>query len=111
MVKVYLDDMRPAPAGWKLVTSIRQVKEILAADLDVELSLDHDLGACDDPRCANSDWRNAMPNCPHIGTGYDLVCWMEETDSWPSVKPVVHSLNPVGRERMRQAIDRHYETL
>jgi hypothetical protein len=109
-MRVFLDELRPAPEGWQLVTSIRQVKAILESRHDVELSLDHDLGACDDPRCANSDWRNAMPHCPHIGTGYDLVCWMEETGHWPETKPVVHSMNPVGRDRMRQVIDRHYDT-
>jgi hypothetical protein len=26
----------------------------------------------------------SMPNCSHFGTGYDLVCWMEETGHWPT---------------------------
>lgn len=51
----------------------------------------------------------SMPHCSHVGTGYDLVCWMEQTGHWPRQKPLVHSANPVGAARMRQAIDRHYE--
>lgn len=78
-------------------------------------SLDHDLGACE--KCmdgktwgqwlAKHDWQQA-PNCDHFGTGYTLVCWMEETGHWPKEKPTVHSANPVGRQRMQQAIDHSF---
>jgi hypothetical protein len=49
-----------------------------------------------------------MPNCSHVGTGYDLVLWMAENNNWPSEKPQVHSANTVGAPRMRGVIDRYY---
>ena len=51
----------------------------------------------------------SMPHCSHFGTGYDLVCWMEENNMWPVHKPHVHSANPVGAAKMRIAIDKQYE--
>jgi hypothetical protein len=80
-------------------------------------SLDHDLGACNE--CSKGltpdEWLEkssyaSMPNCSHFGTGYELVCWMEETGHWPTVYwPTVHSANAVGRLRMEQAIERERE--
>jgi hypothetical protein len=80
-------------------------------------SLDHDLGACEDCLSAYAaaqlrgdvhPWQGVMPNCPHFGTGYTLVCWMEETGHWPHLKPAVHSMNPEGARRMRLVIDHHF---
>ena len=51
----------------------------------------------------------AMPHCDHFGTGYNLVCWMEENGCWPQEKPTVHSRNPAGRFKMQQAINREWE--
>jgi hypothetical protein len=53
--------------------------------------------------------RRNVPHCEHFGTGYQLVCWMEETGNWPQEKPTVHSRNPAGRFKMQQAINRHYD--
>lgn len=113
-MKLYLDDIRPAPVGWELVTTVAAAQVALSTGTVDELSLDHDLGACE--LCTTIEanqtdgplWKGSMPHCKHVGTGYDLVCWMEANDVWPPVKPVVHSLNPVGRQRMQQVIDKHY---
>jgi hypothetical protein len=117
-VLLYLDDVRPIPDGWKGVRTLDDAKAVLAGG-DVEMaSLDHDLGAC--VACMNGktveEWLsetgfNSMPHCEHVGTGYDLVCWMEETGHWPKQKPHVHSANPVGGFRMRQAINRHFDQI
>jgi hypothetical protein len=61
MIKVYLDDERPAPDGWVRVTTPAQAIALLETGEVSHLSLDHDLG--DDEG---------------IGTGYDVVLWMEE---------------------------------
>lgn len=119
-MKLFLDDYRLPPKGWwwaKTVTEARQL--ILHAIREGEpfeaVSLDHDLGAC--MTCMHGltveEWSaerayEAMPNCSHFGTGYDLVCWMEATGHWPQTKPVVHSANFFGRKRMEMAIDRAY---
>ena len=31
----------------------------------------------------------AMPSCEHLGTGYTLCVWMEETGHCPKQKPLV----------------------
>ena len=125
-MKLWLDDERnPARFGRLGWTWVKTAAEAIAAirDHDVEeLSLDHDLGLCDDCLGADTDEKvqavraSLIRNegaasycaCPHNGTGYDVVCWMEEHGRWPTQKPTVHSANPVGAARMRAAIDKAY---
>lgn len=115
-MNLWLDDYRLPPFGWTWAKTVDAAKEWLETGEVENASLDHDLGACKD--CLNGltpeQWLEqhayeSMPNCEHFGTGYNLVCWMEETDNWPKNKPQVHSLNPVGRRRMQTAIDREWE--
>jgi phage I-like protein len=133
-VNVWLDDVRPTPPGWVLVQTVPAAKALLETGEVQQLSLDHDLGLCD--QCwaearaqaeaaeaegrvfkLNLDFANKMAwnhglasyaSCIHNGTGYDLVCWMEETGTWPAEKPTVHSANPVGAARMRQVIEKEW---
>lgn len=56
-------------------------------------------------------WGGVMPYCTHVGTGCDLVSWMEENEVWPENPPVVHSMNPVGKDRMQRVIWKHYRRL
>lgn len=114
-MKLWLDDIRPAPDGWHWVKTVDEAKAMLIRGGVEHASLDHDLGACSD--CLNGrtpeQWLEetnftAMPHCDHFGTGYTLVCWMEENDIWPPYKPAVHSRNPAGAAKMRAAIERKY---
>jgi hypothetical protein len=114
-IRLWLDDMRPAPAGWIHVKTDAEARKYLERGDVQQASLDHDLGACQS--CMGgmdvSEWlaksgMQSMPHCEHFGTGYTLVCWMEETGRWPANKPTVHSANPVGRARMQAAIDKFY---
>lgn len=114
---MWLDDIRPAPDGWTHVTSVAQAKVYLKQGCVEIASLDHDLGACEECLGGRTavQWLyesnyESMPNCQHVGSGYDLCCWMEETGHWPKGKPNVHSANPVGRAKMEMAINRHYGT-
>jgi hypothetical protein len=84
-------------------------------------SLDHDLGICE--RCtpgslspggimviASLDGVCAKGcQCACHATGYDFALWMAETGRWPLEKPVCHSANPVGRERIEGVIARYYQ--
>lgn len=101
-MNLWLDDIRPAPVGWVLVKDIQSAMLLLAQGIVENASLDHDLGAC--TNCMEGQ----IPNCPHVGTGYQLVCWMEETDNWPKNKPNVHSANPVGKSKMMAAINKKW---
>jgi len=114
-MNLWLDDIRPAPIGLQHAFTVAEAQEMLLTGDVVKASLDHDLGAC--PACLNGrtpeQWLEetnytAMPHCEHFGTGYTLVCWMEETGHWPQEKPVVHSRNPAGRAKMEQAIERSW---
>ena len=114
-INLWLDDLRPAPPGWVHVKTDDEARTYLARGVVQMASLDHDLGACE--KCLGGrtpeQWlveseMTQMPNCEHFGTGYTLVCWMEETGHWPIQKPNVHSRNPVGRAKMQAAINKRF---
>jgi hypothetical protein len=90
-MKVYLDDVRPAPDGWVLVRTAHEAIAALEAGGVTHISLDHDLG---------DDGVN--------GTGYTVACWIEETVALRGFVPpeiTIHSANVVGRARMARAIE------
>jgi hypothetical protein len=78
-------------------------------------SLDHDIGACADCIAKLKHIGDMLTpettfynRCDHAKTGYDVVCWMEEHNVWPPEGVRVHSMNPVGKQRMQVVIDMHY---
>ena len=88
-MKVYLDDERPAPPGWRQVRWPKEAIELLKTGQVEELSLDHDLG--------NDD----------RGTGYDVVTWIEEavaTAGFRAPRMKVHSANPSARAKMEAGL-------
>lgn len=118
MINLWLDDMRPAPEGerWIHVKTDQEARPYFEQGEVERCSLDHDLGACAEcmkGMCAE-EWLEktkyqSMPHCEHFGTGYTLICWIEENDYWPKLEPSVHSMNPVGRQKMLAAIKKHYK--
>ena len=87
-MRVFLDDVRPAPEGWTLVRWPSEVIALLERGEVEELSLYHDLG-------------------DETITGYDVLVWLEEavaTRGFKAPAVVVHSANVVGRKRMENAI-------
>lgn len=114
-MNLYMDDVRAVPVGWTVARSVKSAKAALeTGDVDYA-SLDHDMGACDDctrtgdhvgdmlsPETTYMNW------CRHAEDGTSLVRWMIETGHWPKHKPIVHSANPVGRERMQALIEAHF---
>ena len=89
-MKIYLDDVREAPAGWIRAFWPDEVIAHLQSGGVTEVSLDHDLG--DDTR----------------GTGYNVVLWIEEAvvvNQFVPPKIFIHSANPVGRDRMLRGIE------
>lgn len=100
-LRVWLDDSRPAPAGWLHLRSVGAVQSLLSAKLVRELSLDHDLGWCATCIREGAHLRNThQRHCPHTPTGYDLCVWMAGSGLWPPVPPAVHSGNLEGGARM-----------
>lgn len=95
---VYLDDERKTPEGYVRTYTPKETIEILKTQQVEHLSLDHDLG--DDE---------------NIGTGYDVLVWLEESvfsgeyyEKYGFNVPWIdiHSMNPVGKERMQKLAHR-----
>ena len=90
-MKIWLDDSRPMPPGfdYHAKTAVEAI-ELLASGGVTAISLDHDLG--DD-----------------CGSGYEVACYIEQgafDGTLATVEVSIHSANPVGRERMEQAISK-----
>ena len=96
-MKIWIDDVRPAPEGYFLCQSVNEAKRWIEAS-EVHLSalatielidIDHDAG------------QFATDGGDYI----KLLDWLEETGrSYPIH---IHSQNPVGVENMRRIIERN----
>jgi hypothetical protein len=115
-IRIWLDDNRPAPEGWVHARNIEQVQVRLLHNRVEELSLDFDLDnpacpACDF-KCGYRDDTGCKNNCAcHSNgakNGLDLVKWMVSWRIWPKHKPVVHSMNGEGAEKMKMLIEQNY---
>jgi len=90
-MKIWLDDLRPAPEGYLGVHWPKQVIELLKTGECTHLSLDHDLG--DDA----------------IGTGYDVLLWIEQSTMLDGFKPPIiniHSANISARQKMEVTVEK-----
>ncbi|MEI6306632.1 MAG: cyclic-phosphate processing receiver domain-containing protein [Deltaproteobacteria bacterium] len=93
-MKIWLDDERPMAEGYdRHVRSATEAISLLESKKITAISLDHDLGETG-------------------GTGYEVDCFIESGAFWGTLPPIevnIHSANPVGRDRMEQAISRAME--
>ena len=101
-MKLWIDDVRPAPEGWVWLKSVNAAKRYIhyhsdgvidydgkpVATVDL-ISLDHDLG----------DYAYDG------GDGVKLLDWLEETGRDYPIR--IHSQNPVGVQNMRRIIQRN----
>ena len=94
-MKIWVDDMRPAPDGYQWCKSVNEVKSVI---LDMEfhswarptlIDIDHDAGDFADDG----------------GDYIKLLDWLEETGRNYPIR--IHSMNPVGVENMRRIIQRN----
>lgn len=96
-MKIWVDDIRPAPDGWIWAKTSEDAIEWLKVSQYCnspwcgtctieEMSLDHDLGGTDTTR--------------------PVVMWMTAHDFWPN-EVKVHSANPVGIEWLEGMIERY----
>ena len=89
-MKVYLDDLRPAPAGWTLAKTADEAIDALRGGGVTELSLDFDLGD------------------PVHGTGLIVLNWLGEAVAEGRCqlpRMIAHSSHPLGRRRLEAQID------
>lgn len=101
-MKIWVDDIRPAPDGYRIVRSVNEAKEMIETYevmkrisggkkyYDIELiDVDHDAG---DFASDGGDYIN-------------ILNWLEETGRNYPIR--IHSMNPVGVENMRRIIERN----
>lgn len=94
-VKLWLDDLRPAPEGYEPVKSVREaqtvIEQIEAEGGTIEvIDLDHDLG----------DYAQFG------GDGIKLLDYLLERGTLYPVK--FHTANPVGRANMERMVQRYW---
>jgi len=90
MIKVWLDDERPAPSNWHHVKTSTEAIVLLKKETVLEISLDNDLGLDDEE-------------------GYDVLKFLEEkafTDPNFQLPEIhIHTANPVARQKMQAGIE------
>ncbi len=95
-MKIWLDDLRPAPSGYVVARSVNQAIELIkkneakGAEIEV-LDLDHDLGDY------SIDGGDAIK----------LLDWLAERGTFYPVK--LHTANPVGRANMERMLARYWK--
>lgn len=107
-MKVWLDDVRPAPLGWTLCRTVAEALLALAGGDVVEASLDHDLDVCPECHAEMPPPGEVLLPCKHKHTGMEVVKWMRRTGVWPREKPKVHSSNEDAAAVMRDLIDAYW---
>ena len=93
-MKLWLDDRRPAPAGWFWCRTPSEAIALIETGGVEEADLDHDLGIID------ADGREQ--------TGHDVLVWVERQVTVNGMIPprlLVHSANAPAHERMQRAIE------
>jgi len=89
MIKVWLDDIRPMPAGYDVhCVDAASCIELLSRGCVSMISFDHDLGETG-------------------GTGYDVACWIEKAVASGTIAMPdwhIHSANPVGARNIELAM-------
>ena len=107
-MKLWHDDIRPAPKGWVWARTNEQAKSliegaVLRGDFE-EASLDHDLGLHDiDPETTPDA---IFLKGQDAETGLDLVKWMCNLSYLPP-KVRIHSWNPDGAMSMALCLNAH----
>lgn len=94
-MKLWIDDVRPAPEGYVWCTTVNQAKMVIEDEGGIYVSgielidIDHDAGSY-----------------AEFGGDYvKLLDWLEETGRNYPIR--IHSMNPVGVENMRRIIQRN----
>ena len=95
-MKIWLDDIRPAPPGYEEVKFVNEAVSLITeaekAGEEIEvLDIDHDLG----------DYY------PDGGDAIRLLDWLAERETFYPVE--LHTANPVGRAYMERMIERYWD--
>ena len=95
--KLFLDDERPCPTGWKLARNYNEFKSIIEVfGVPETISFDHDLGYehYKDAATGVIDYTKYVEK-----TGYDCAKLLVERGQFPRLA-IVHSFSPVGAQNI-----------
>jgi len=105
-MKLWHDDIRPAPEGWVWARTNKEAMAHLETGDVEEISLDHDLGLHDlTEEQIEADPELLFGRGQAEETGYHLVEWMIEHDCVPE-HVTIHSWNPSGADMMANRLNR-----
>lgn len=94
MIKIWIDDVRPAPKGYIWIRSVNEAKRFFSSPIGKNriialVDLDHDAG-----------------DFASFGGDYiRLLDWFEETGRNYPIR--LHSMNPIGIQNMRRIINKN----
>ena len=102
-MKLWIDDIRPAPAGYFWAKSVNEAKAIIL-DSEEQTAI---------PRMYNCDFRIKLIDIDHDAGDYvcdggdyiKLLEWLEETNR--NIPIHIHSMNPIWIANMRTIIQRN----
>lgn len=100
-MKLWVDDVRPAPKGYYWVKSVNWAKEVIERYSNI---LDWDNNLVDMIELIDID-HDAGNYFQYGGDYIRLLDWLEETGRNYPIH--IHSMNPVGVENMRRIIQRN----
>ena len=100
-MKLWIDDVRPAPTGYFWCKSVDEAKRII---VQYGSRIDFDNNIVDDIELIDTD-HDAGDYAQYGGDYIKLLDWLEETGRNYPIR--IHSMNPVGRENMRAIIQRN----
>lgn len=111
-IKMWVDDIRPAPDGYEWFKSVNEVFEFLSMEFDfcimmreqleILLDLDHDAGEYANQGGDYIEILNAIERNNHFRKEHNNP---EIYEIIPTIH--IHSMNPVGVENMRRVIQRN----
>jgi hypothetical protein len=100
-IKLYVDDLRPAPVGWTLARTITQAIRILATQDVSEVSLDHDIVFRRNRRLPDES-ETFEPVCRYIkllNTYFEYSFQIQGGITEPPMKVYCHSGNAVAYDK------------
>ena len=100
-MKIWIDDVRPAPKGYFWCKSVNEAKSIIIEYSD---KLDFDMNKVDMIELIDID-HDAGDYANDGGDYIKLLDWLEEAGLNYPIR--IHSMNPVGVENMRRIIQKN----
>lgn len=105
-MKLWLDDIRPAPTGWTWVKTAEEALSLLKTGTVEEASLDHDLDMAEVSADPKTGFLIGQIN-PGARSGMWLIEQMIREKAWPTKRITVHSQSEM-KWAMNSLIRKHW---